>query len=85
MGTTPADELEQVIANPQIPPEAVRFFERLRDMPAAVWFLVGTAVQLVIYPIFSMLGALLGVAIFKRNQPPPPGTVEILPPEPPAM
>jgi len=29
-----------------------------------------------------MLGALLGVALFKRQPPPPPpGTVEILPPE----
>jgi hypothetical protein len=29
-----------------------------------------------------MLGALLGVAIFKKNPPPPPpGTVEVLPPQ----
>jgi uncharacterized protein YqgC (DUF456 family) len=32
--------------------------------------------------IFGMLGGLLGVAVFKKNAPPPPpGTVEVLPPE----
>jgi hypothetical protein len=84
-GTTPTDELDQVLQNPQLPPEAARFFERLKEMPSAVWFLLGLAVQLIIYPIFAMLGALLGVPIFKKNQPPPPGTVEILPPEQPPM
>ena len=34
------------------------------------------------YAVFAMLGGLLGVAIFRKNlPPPPPGTVEILPPE----
>src|SRR4051794_29782124 len=32
--------------------------------------------------IFGMLGGLLGVAVFKKNAPPPPpGTIEVLPPE----
>jgi hypothetical protein len=40
-----------------------------------VWMVVTGAV-------FGMLGGLLGVAIFKKNAPPPPqGTVEVLPPE----
>ena len=31
--------------------------------------------------IFGMLGGLLGVALFKKkDMPPPPGTVEVLPP-----
>jgi hypothetical protein len=34
----------------------------------------------VIDVIFGLLGGLLGVAIFKKNTPPPPGTVEVLPP-----
>lgn len=40
-----------------------------------VWMVVTGA-------IFGMLGGLLGVAVFKKNAPPPPqGTVEVLPPE----
>jgi hypothetical protein len=31
--------------------------------------------------IFGMLGGLLGVAVFKKNVPPPPGTIQVLPPE----
>jgi hypothetical protein len=37
-------------------------------------------VSIVIDVIFGLLGGLLGVAIFKKNTPPPPGTVEVLPP-----
>ena len=37
--------------------------------------------SIVIGAIFGMLGGLLGVALFKKNvPPPPPGTVEVLPP-----
>ena len=51
-------------------------------MPPAVFVIGSFLVTLVIFPIFSMLGALLGVAIFKKTPPPPPpGTVEVLPPE----
>jgi hypothetical protein len=35
----------------------------------------------VVYGVFAMLGGLLGVALFKKKDvPPPPGTVEVLPP-----
>jgi NhaP-type Na+/H+ and K+/H+ antiporter len=30
--------------------------------------------------VFGMLGGLLGVAIFKKKDLPPPGTAEVLPP-----
>jgi hypothetical protein len=30
--------------------------------------------------IFGMLGGLLGVALFKKKDLPPPGTTEVLPP-----
>ena len=37
--------------------------------------------SVVVGAIFGMLGGLLGVALFKKKDlPPPPGTVEILPP-----
>jgi hypothetical protein len=44
--------------------------------------LTGILISIVIDAVFGMLGGLLGVAIFKKNTPtpPPPGTVEILPP-----
>jgi hypothetical protein len=31
--------------------------------------------------VFGMLGGLLGVAMFKKNAPPPPGTADVMPPE----
>jgi hypothetical protein len=35
-----------------------------------------------IYAVIAMLGGLLGVALFKKKDvPPPPGTVEVLPPD----
>jgi len=39
-------------------------------------------VMTAVYAVVAMLGGLLGVALFKRNDaPPPPGTVEVLPPD----
>ena len=65
-----------------IPPELARILDRFRELPASVWYVGPFLVYIIIFPIFSVLGALLGVAIFKRQPPPPPpGTVEILPPE----
>jgi hypothetical protein len=65
-----------------LPPEVGRLLDRFRELPAAFWYIGPFFAYIVIFPIFGMLGALLGVAIFKRQPPPPPpGTVEILPPE----
>jgi hypothetical protein len=65
-----------------MPPEFARLLDRLRELPVSVWYVGPFLVYIVIFPIFSVLGALLGVAIFKRQPPPPPpGTVEVLPPE----
>jgi hypothetical protein len=33
--------------------------------------------------IFGLLGGMLGAAMFKKSAPPPPGTVDVLPPTPP--
>jgi hypothetical protein len=41
--------------------------------------IVGMMVTIVIDIVFGMIGGLLGVALFKKK-PPPPGTIEILPP-----
>jgi hypothetical protein len=68
------------------PAEVVAFFERLRDVPPAVWIIAPFIVFIVVFPIFGMLGGLIGAAIFKKTPPPPPpGTVEVLPPEPPPL
>jgi hypothetical protein len=65
-----------------LPPQIAEMFDRFRELPAAVWYVGPFLAYIVIFPIFSTLGALLGVALFKKNPPPPPpGTVEILPPE----
>ena len=70
----------------ELPPALARALEQMRDVPAIAWVALSFFVVLIVYPIFSMLGGLLGVAMFKKTPPPPPpGTVEILPAEPPAM
>jgi hypothetical protein len=71
-----------LVGQGRLPPEMTGALEQVRDMPPAIFIIGSLLVSLFIYPIFSMLGALLGVALFKRQPPPPPpGTVEILPPE----
>lgn len=79
-GVSGAEALDQ-IPQGDLPPQVVAVFEQLRDMPPALWYLGPFVVSLVVFPIFAALGGLLGVAMFKRNTPPPAGTVEILPPE----
>jgi uncharacterized protein DUF5518 len=71
--------MERILAsNPDVPAEAR---DAVRGFASGTGFrLVGMIVSVVIYVIFGMLGGLLGVAIFKKSTPPPPGTVEILPP-----
>ena len=81
-GIGSSEAISDMLSRGELPPELVAALERVRDMPPAVFLIGGLLVSLVIFPIFSMLGALLGVAIFKKNAPPPPpGTVEVLPPE----
>jgi hypothetical protein len=86
-GVSTSDAINELLERgSELPPEMVRALEQLRDFPPVVFVIGSFLVALIFCPIFSMLGALLGVAIFKKNPPPPPpGTVEILPPEPPPM
>jgi len=74
--------LERVAENPDIP-------EQTRDMIRNMGMARGGAVAIrfvmalftaCIYAVFGMLGGLLGVAIFKKKDLPPPGTTEVLPP-----
>jgi hypothetical protein len=81
-GVTFADAINDVIGRARLPPEATGILEQVRDFPGALIVLFSLLMALIIYPMFALLGALLGVALFKRQPPPPPpGTMEILPPE----
>jgi hypothetical protein len=71
-------------SQPDIPAETRDMLERASSGgrgAAAVAFKF--VLMLVTGTIFGMLGGLLGVAVFKKDAPPPPpsGTVEVLPPE----
>ena len=79
-GIGTSEAIGDLLSRGDMPPEIVGALERVRDLPAAMFVIGGLLVSLLIFPIFSMLGALLGVAVFKKN-PPPPGTVEVLPPQ----
>ncbi len=55
-------------SNPQVPPEVRDMLIRMSSGRNLV--LMTSAVSLVLYPLFGMLGALLGAAIFKKKAPP---------------
>ena len=66
--------------NPDIPADTREMLERAGTGSAALAFKL--AFSTVAGAIFGLLGGLLGVAVFKKDvPPPPPGTVEVLPPE----
>jgi len=71
--------MDRILANnPDVPPEARDYVQRFAAGTA--FRLVGMVVSIVSEVIFGLVGGVLGVAIFKKNTPPPPGTVEVLPP-----
>ena len=66
-------------ANPDIPAEIRDMSGRAAGPGALVFKLLFGVVT---GAVFGMLGGLLGVALFKKNAPPPaPGRVDVLPPE----
>lgn len=79
MGPFQRQIMERVMSgNQDMPPEAREMMERFAMGGAAKVFQL--VVNIVCGLIFGLLGGLLGVAIFKKNTPPPPGTTEVLPP-----
>ena len=66
--------------NQDMPPEMRDMMDRLSGGGAVA---IGILINFVAFTVFGLLGGLLGVAVFKKNAPapPPPGTVDILPPE----
>lgn len=76
--------IERIASRPDFPAEVRDVFERAGQggtSPLAIAFKL--CFSLVAGAVFGLLGGLLGVAVFKKDAPPPPpaGTVEILPPE----
>jgi len=70
-----------ILSNPDIPDETRRIFENMASRGvSAVMIVIRLMFGMCIGAIFGMLGGLLGVALFKKKDLPPPGTTEILPP-----
>ena len=71
-----------ILNDPDGPAESKRIFENMAAGGTSA-LMVGFKLMffVVVGLIFGMLGGLLGVALFKKEAPPPPpGTVEVLPP-----
>jgi hypothetical protein len=72
----------------EIPPQFRSMFE---TRPGPLVTIFNGLFSTVVYAVFAMFGGLIGVALFKKKDAPPPpppppaGTVDILPPEPPAF
>jgi len=63
-------QFRAVIEGQQVPAEAREMMDRLMTGRNLMLFL--GAVTLPVYAVFSMLGSLLGVAVFRRKTPPGP-------------
>ncbi len=70
-----------VLSNPDVPAETRQLFENMANRGlSAVMIVFRLMFAVCIGAIFGMLGGLLGVALFKKKDLPPPGTTEVLPP-----
>ena len=82
MGPFQKQFLESLLSRSQEMPEETR--RMIENMNTAAVGGAMIAIKLVfsvcIGALFGMLGGLLGVALFKKKDLPPPGTVEVLPP-----
>jgi hypothetical protein len=80
MGPFQRQFLERILSsNPDIPEETRRMLENMNVGAVAIAFKL--VLSVFIGALFGMLGGLLGVALFKKKDlPPPPGTVDVLPP-----
>jgi hypothetical protein len=82
MGPFQQQLLERMASNSEIPPEMRAMIENMGTRGiGAIAALFNLVFSVILGLIFGMLGGLLGVALFKKKDlPPPPGTVEVLPP-----
>jgi pheromone shutdown protein TraB len=67
--------------NQDMPPEVRSMVENMtRGSMLGIMAVIGVIIRAICFGVIAMLGGLLGVAIFKKKDLPPPGTAEILPP-----
>jgi uncharacterized membrane protein YedE/YeeE len=73
-----------IVNNPEIPSETKSMVETMlarSSTPTVIGTILGIFMSMLVGSILALLGGLLGVALFKKKDtPPPPGTVEVLPP-----
>ena len=67
-----------------MPPEAREMLRRIAENTGTM-ALAGLLMNVVISTVFGMLGGLLGVAIFKKNAPPPPPEAPMVIPHDPGV
>jgi hypothetical protein len=74
--------LQRVLSNADMPAETRAMLENMNTSArSGAMAVIGIFFSACIDLVFGMLGGLLGVALFKKKDvPPPPGTTEILPP-----
>jgi hypothetical protein len=85
MGPITRQMIERIANSPDFPAEMRTTIENMNAAATQGPTVLGTLAKLVMYEviglIFGMFGGLLGIALFKKNAPPPPpGTIEVLPP-----
>jgi len=67
--------------NQDMPPEVRSMVENMtRGSMLGIMAVIGVIIRAICFGVIAMLGGLLGVAIFKKKDLPPPGTAEVLPP-----
>jgi hypothetical protein len=74
---------ERIIAsNPDIPEQTRTLIQQMAAGGAVMGIaaLIKIVFSVCIDAVFAMLGGLLGVALFKKKDLPPPGTAQVLPP-----
>jgi hypothetical protein len=81
MGPIEQRFVESIAANPDVPEQYRELLGNMgRGGALGLFGLAVALINVVIYSVFAMLGGLLGVALFKKKDQPPAGTVEVLPP-----
>lgn len=67
--------------NQDMPPEVRSMVENMtRGSMLGLMAVIGVIVRAICFAVIAMLGGLLGVAIFKKKDLPPPGSAQVLPP-----
>jgi hypothetical protein len=82
MGPFQQRMMERIASNPDMPEQYRQILENMamRTTGAVVMRLLFGGITVAVDAVFAMLGGLLGVALFKKKELPPPGTTEVLPP-----